>query len=216
MLLPRFSLIYIHIPKTGGNSLQSWLLPLSEDTKKIQAHQDGSERFEITGPITNAKHMTLGAYAQALPQGLEGWRVLTSIRHPFERVISFYFSPHRWFSAGPDGTWQARAPVWDEEAFLHMLDAVNSSAMVKFLTVDGAPQRPDFVVRQSHLACDLNTAAARFGLPVPPELPHLNRSADTTGLRQKLLSDSQLRNFVEDRFREDMDFFGFDSYCPAP
>lgn len=214
MLLPKFSLIYIHIPKTSGNSLQSWLLPLSEDEKKIWRHQDGTDRFEITGPVTKSKHMTLDAYARSLPNGLDGWRVMTSIRHPFERAMSLYFSPNRWFSQSPDGAWTSRSPTWDEAAFFRMLETPESRPMTSYLTVAGQIHRPDVTLRHSNMATDLKTAAAAFDLPTPPALPHLNRSVETDGLRQKLLADPHLRDLVEARFQEDLTVFGFDSYSP--
>jgi len=106
----RHRLIYLHPPKTGGNSIQSVLLPFSDDRKVLVGHQDGRDRFEVRGPATASKHATLADYASSLD--IAAYRVAISVRHPFDRAVSFFFSPHRWMRQTEDG-WSLATPVWD-------------------------------------------------------------------------------------------------------
>ena len=98
MIISRHKLIYIHAPKTAGNAIQSLLFDISDDDKIVYHHQNGVDRFEVSGPITFSKHSALRIYNNGLGNNLSGWRVMVSIRHPFERAISAYFSPHRWYN----------------------------------------------------------------------------------------------------------------------
>jgi len=51
MISRRYKFIYVHIPKTGGTTIQSVLLPFSDDEKFIVPYQDGVDSFEVRGPL---------------------------------------------------------------------------------------------------------------------------------------------------------------------
>jgi hypothetical protein len=90
--------LFVHIPKTVGNSIQNVLRTYSEDKiVRLAPHQDGIERFEVRSDKFNIhKHSTLQDYRAEL--GDEVFQRLfkfTSVRNPWDRMVSFYFSPHR-------------------------------------------------------------------------------------------------------------------------
>jgi Sulfotransferase family len=90
--------LFVHIPKTAGNSIQNVLRTYSEDKiVRLAPHQDGIERFEVRSDKFNIhKHSTLQDYRAEL--GDEVFQRLfkfTSVRNPWDRMVSFYFSPHR-------------------------------------------------------------------------------------------------------------------------
>src|SRR6266481_5287817 len=60
--------LFVHIPKTAGNSIQSALRDYSEDQLvALRKEQDGIERFGLRNPKYNVKkHSTLGEYRDAL------------------------------------------------------------------------------------------------------------------------------------------------------
>ncbi|MDU8930009.1 sulfotransferase family 2 domain-containing protein [Alisedimentitalea sp. MJ-SS2] len=213
MISERYRFIYVHVPKTGGNAVQSVLLPLSDDRKQITRHQDGTDRFEITGPITPRKHATLAEYHAALGGDLRGWRVLATLRHPFERALSGYFSSHRWFFEQPDGTWLRREPVWNEAGFARMLERGEYPAMVDYLRLGDTIHRPDFCLYHDCLIENLQAAATALDLPPLPPLPQLNRSV-AVHERDALLASRALRDLAEAHYRSDMEFFSFPSYSP--
>jgi len=98
MLSIEKNFLFIHIPKTGGNSIQNILKLYSED-KIIKKNklQDGKERFEIENSHYNySKHATLSIYKRQLPINIyENLFKFTVIRNPYDRLISYYFSPNR-------------------------------------------------------------------------------------------------------------------------
>lgn len=195
MISTRHRFIFIHVPKTGGNTIQSRLLPISDDEKQIRnSHQDGVERFEVGGPITAFKHMPLSEYAKALGDALADYRVITTLRSPFERLVSFYFSPHRWHN---------RTPVWDLKQFLDLVVEVPSTA--DHLRLGKSVHRPDITLRFDHLVEDFKSMANTLELPVDTSnMPVLNTSSDRNDLRSSILADVELRAVVEERYADDM------------
>ena len=88
--------IFIHVPKTGGNTIQQHLFSKGlslDDMTMIQQHQDGVDRFGVKGQYTIKKHMKLSRYLKH--EELRSFDIYTCIRRPLDRLVSFYFSPHR-------------------------------------------------------------------------------------------------------------------------
>ncbi len=133
--------IFVHIPKTAGNSIQTALRPYADDefTTPNPFH-DGVERFEIRNKKYPKlrKHSGISDYRRALgPAGVSCMTVLTCVRNPWDRAVSFYFSPHR----GVAG--------WDRGAFVRFLDEIPT--MVSYLAYRQRFRRrvwhPDLVLR---------------------------------------------------------------------
>ncbi len=86
--------IFIHTTKTGGNSLETIFLKYSDEKKVLKGLQDGEERFEIKGKWTLRKHQLLQEYYSLLPKEIwEKQKIVTSLRHPVDRMLSRYYSP---------------------------------------------------------------------------------------------------------------------------
>jgi hypothetical protein len=108
MISFRKRFLFVHVPRTGGNSIQSILKTYSEDeVVTLRGEQDGIERFGLRNPKYKLKkHSTLAEYRAAL--GEEQFRNLykfTCVRNPWDRMISYYFRPTR------------RTNIWDRKEF---------------------------------------------------------------------------------------------------
>ena len=187
--------IFVHVPKTGGNTVHSVLLPLSDDQKVLTGpHQDGTDRFEVRGSITAHKHMPLSDYAQILGGKIDGYSIITTIRHPFERMVSFYFSPH---------LWHQKIPFWSRSNFIQLVDKLPSTT--DFLKINGIIKKPDFLLRFENLQTDLNDLIQTLSLPIAIDnFPQLNASAGTRQMRDDILEDHDLRQYVEQRHHDDL------------
>jgi hypothetical protein len=198
--------IYLHVPKTGGNSIQTLLQPYSDDEFVTRGHQDGRDRFEIEGKVTPRKHAFLADYASVLGRSLEDYTTIVSVRHPFARAISFYFSPHRWLKR-KDGAddWYLENAFWSLDEFEKCLAKI--VPMVEFINVNGRFVHPDQIIRFENLSTDFKRCAAVLGLD-NIDLPHVNKSS-ATEMAQIAMTDSTARDLVADRFSTDYEVFGY-------
>jgi hypothetical protein len=165
--------IFIHVPKSAGNSIQDVLLPYSDDAKTCTGHQDGVERFGIAGQMTDKKHASLADYERKLGARLADYFKFCVVRNPWERAISNYLSPHRWMEKR-GGTYVAVPPVWDEGRFLGLLARMlPAAAYVKDMNGE---IRVDQVIRFENLEADFRAIRQILNIPGPP-LQHRNRAA---------------------------------------
>jgi hypothetical protein len=205
MISTAYGFIFIHVPKTGGNSIQEALLPLSDDRKIFGGKRDGVNRFEVAGPVTPFKHATLADYEARLTD-LSRYKIVVSVRHPLDRAISAYFSPHRWMRRESDDSWTALRPRWDRCDFLTLIDELEP--MVAFLQTSKGQIVPDYTLRFEHLQQDYEQFVQAMALPAQAQLAMLNTSA-AAPMKRMVACDAFVRKAVLERFREDFSVFGY-------
>src|SRR6266404_2101631 len=159
--------LFVHIPKTAGNSIQSALRNYSEDQLvALRKEQDGIERFGLRNPKYNIKkHSTLGEYRDAL--GNEQFRSLykfTCVRNPWDRMVSYYFTP----TQSPE--------IWDRKKFRRII--LRTLSVADYLRLEEGENDPfanvDRIMRFETLEDDFRSVCAALNIPAAP-LPQYNR-----------------------------------------
>lgn len=190
--------LFIHIPKTAGNSIQSVLGDYSEDQLvALRKEQDGIERFGLRNPNYKIrKHSTLREYRDTL--GDEQFRKLyrfTCVRNPWDRMVSYYFTP----TQSPES--------WDRKKFRGIISKVVSIA--DYLRLNENEEDPfanvDYIMRFENLADDFCTLCNQLKIS-PATLPQYNRS---TREHYSKYYDDELREFVATRFAAEIERFGY-------
>jgi hypothetical protein len=189
--------LFVHIPKTAGNSIQSVLQQYSEDQiVRTRARQDGVERFGVTNPIYPLKkHSTLADYRAALnDEQFHGLYKFTCVRNPWDRLVSYYF-----------GTGE-RPVKWDPDAFAGMVTNVTSAADYLRLGKEADPfKNVNRILRFENLAEDFRSVCHELNIS-PASLPAINRSSHGDYAKYY---DDQLRVLVAQKFASEIERFGY-------
>ena len=113
MISHKHKFLFIHIPKTAGNSIQTVLQDYSEDIIYTKSSsQDGRNRFAVKNKdhLFLKKHSALKDYNKAFGKKLKSYYKFTCVRNPWDCMISYYFTP----LTGRDN--------WDRETFINVVD----------------------------------------------------------------------------------------------
>ena len=188
--------LFVHIPKTAGNSIQSVLRDYSEDELvALRSEQDGVERFGLRNPKYKIKkHSTLAEYRAALGETQFGnlYR-FTCVRNPWDRMVSYYFTPTQ------------KAKAWDRKKFRKIISSALSVA--DYLRLDQGEEAPfgnvDYIMRFENLADDFRAVCAALDIS-QVALPRYNRSNRD---HYSKYYDDQLRELVRARFAAEIERF---------
>ncbi len=190
--------LFVHIPKTAGNSIQSILRDYSEDQLvALRMEQDGIERFGLRNPKYKIKkHSTLREYREALSD--EQFRNLykfTCVRNPWDRMVSYYFTPTQ------------NLETWSRKKFRGIISKALS--VPDYLRLDDDEQDPfaniDYIMRFENLVDDFRAVCTAISIS-PPTLPQYNRSSRE---HYSKYYDDELREFVRTRFAAEIERFGY-------
>lgn len=137
MLLSKEKILFIHIPKTAGNAIASSFIERSNsDVAKIPRKGNPPDRFGISDPTGLDKHTTLAKYAEAIDPQL--FSVLTAFavyRPAHHRLLSLYYSPHRWIG---------KTPRFSVRAFWALVK--NSFSLDEMISLGGESKPKAFII----------------------------------------------------------------------
>jgi len=204
MLSQTNKFVFVHVPKTGGNSLQTVLETYSDDRRvRTLGFQNLTDTFDIKGAVTGSKHFTSDQYIDRL--GLEAFMSLkkvTFVRHPQDRVMSFYFAPFRWMRPGLHGG--GANPTFDKREFLHLLPRIGTAT--HYLSHRRRLIDFDVIGRFENYAADFNRILQACGvLDAPSTPPHVNRRVADPMVHW----DREMLDAVEAQFADDFRHFGY-------
>src|SRR3954469_9300866 len=145
--------LFVHIPKTAGNSIQSVLRGYSEDQLvALRKEQDGIERFGLRNPTYKLrKHSTLSEYHGAVGNGQFGELYkFTAVRNPWDRMVSYYFTP----TQNPE--------TWNRKKFREII--FKAVSVAEYLRLEDNEEDPfanvDHIIRFENLADDFAAVCA--------------------------------------------------------
>lgn len=197
MLSRKKNFLFIHLPKTAGNSIQSLLKEYSEDQLVcVNDRQDGVERFEVRNSYAGLhKHSKLLDYKKALPESLfNNLFKFSTVRNPWDRVISHYFSPHR------------QVTHWDRKEFIELIQKIPTLQQMLMLHADDSNSlsNVNFLLHFENLSHDFDKLCKRIDIPSNP-LPFRNRSLKPLTDYRKFY-DSELIAMVGEKFKDEILF----------
>ena len=198
--------LFIHVPKTAGNSIQDALRDYSDDQIVARNQgQDGIERFGVrSSRYDTKKHSTLSDYERAYGKPMmAGLLKFSCVRNPWDRCMSHYFSPNMEEHHG--------GPIpWSKERFLPWVRTVKPlafyySAGEKLQPIDVAASNLDLIIRHEALGSGFDAFCGKVGLP-KLALAHRNASRQKD---QRKFYDAECVRLVRDLFAEEIEYFGY-------
>jgi len=189
--------LFVHIPKTAGNSIQSVLRDYSEDQLvALRKEQDGIERFGLRNPKYKIrKHSTLSDYRDALGEQFRNLYKFTCVRNPWDRMVSYYFTPTQ------------NLETWSRKEFRRTIfKAVSAADYLRLYNGEADPfANVDCIMRFENLTNDFRAVCTAIGIS-PPNLPQYNRSSRK---HYSKYYDDELRELVRVRFAVEIERFGY-------
>lgn len=205
--------LFIHVPKTGGNSIQSMLHPYADDEMIVTSvYQDGVERFNVKNPhYGTTKHAVLAEYKKVMaPELYDSLFKFAVIRNPWDWLISWYFSPRRVMKRGAD--------AWIRDEFIELVrtvpplrhyiatetlwDKVAQKLAIGRGQTAPLDQEVDFLMRFEHLDDDFKTVCRMIDVPYQP-LPVRNKSDRK---HYSHYYDESLKEMVRAKFQDEICF----------
>jgi len=209
--------IFVHIPKTGGTALTLAYEQraakddiLIADTPKARQRAGRWRRVRTAGRVW--KHSTLSDVLGLItPEEVEDFQVVTLVRNPWDRVVSYY----HWLKV--QGFAHPAVGLARALSFSGFVNHPQTMASLRlwpygaYLRRADGSEKPALMIRLEHYATDAVPMEAHLGLRLP--LPRLNESARAADWRP-YYSDADAR-LVGELCGEDVARFGY-RFDPGP
>jgi len=204
--------LFVHIPKSAGNSIQTVLAPFADDQiLRVRSQRDDLEHLYVSnGSLGTRKHSTLADYRRALdPELYRSLFKFTCVRNPWDRMVSHFFFKQEKRGREDFDAVAFRRFVSKRRPAAHYLVADSRWRCLKrrplWQRAAAAFDEIDFFLRFENLNGDFRALCDRLRIPFEP-LPLHNRSRHDHYSRYY---DEASYRTVRDRFRDEIDYFGF-------
>lgn len=202
--------LFIHVPKTGGNSIQNILKQYSEDDIVVlDKHQDGVERFEISNTKYNIrKHSTISCYKDEIEKNIfEKLFKFSTLRNPWDMCVSYYFSPHRGVVSWNKDDFKKFISTIPAISYYISLDpssniSNNSSKINNFDKKRPIDYNIDFLMRFENLDQDFKKVCETISIPYE-KLPIRNKSNRN---HYTQYYNNELKSIIENKFEEEIEY----------
>lgn len=227
MISEQYRWIFIHPRKTAGTSVSEALFLYSEDRRIRMPGQAPDDNFEVRGPITPHKHVTVRFYETMLGSRTNEFLLIGGLRHPLDRMLSLYFYPGNWVRDRVFGGKHLSArglhrldpmlirrekPFWDEDRFTRMV-AQQPTMSDYYRAADGHVRLPDVALTANTMEESSRRIAEHLGID-HLQFPHINKSLRPDEVT-RLSRSRELAQTVAYAHAEDYDVFNYE-LLPSP
>jgi hypothetical protein len=201
--------IFIHIEKAAGSSIQQALLPFAN----VPANSRLRRRLALLGPLNRigglhralqfGEHATANEVKRCLPaEAYNSLYKFAFVRNPWDRLVSRYAHLLR----SKDRRRHSFISSLEKfEDFLRWEIQRDSASQFPYVTDRQGKQIVDFVGHYETLPADFAKVCAM--LKIQAKLPHANVSEHRD---YRTYYTPETRAFVAEKFRRDIEMFGYD------
>lgn len=208
MVNHKYKLVYIHIPKSAGSSIEMCILP---DGKKKTFDADHDIMHGWDDQINRyLHHLTLEEVVHHFPH-LTDYYFFTFVRNPWARCVSSFF----YFRGDVDSSFIDDKNITIDSLiseFKHFLlnfsfedDMSHSLSQHEFIINKKSSKQMNYIGKFESLQSDFNTVCTESGFP-QMKIPYSN---GTTHKHYTEYYDEEAKQIVADKYAKDIEHFGY-------
>lgn len=195
MISHKKEFIFIHIPKTSGNSLSLYLKTyLANKVIRRTSRVGPGQGIDIICEKNKCdiKHKTITYYRGMYPELYNKYFKFTIVRNPYDRLISLYF-------------WCRSNMPFTKESFIKFLSR-GIRSQVSYL-IDKDKVVMDHICKFENLQEDLGIVFDRLGIEEKMIYPHLNASKHDYYMSYY---DRESIDIVNEKYDQDFELLGYE------
>ena len=192
MINHKHKFIFVHIPKTGGTSIEKYILGNASVAKK-----------------QNNKHNTVTEYMNKTGKLFDKYFSFSFVRNPYDFLVSYYKFRMKMINGEFGRTERFMRKKYFKSNFKHwiMNNFYNDPRVIThldFLSYD-SKLKVDFIGKFENLQEDFNIICDKIGIP-QQELPHINK---TKHEHYTEYYDEETKQIVAEKYAKDSEYFGY-------
>jgi len=193
MISHKVKFIFIHIPKTSGNSLSLFLKTfIDNDVIRRDSPMGEKQGISIICEKTkqDIKHNPITYYESIYGKKINEYFKFTIVRNPYDRILSYYF-----WNKGKHNQ------VFDRNEFINFVKE-NKSFQHKYI------DKSFHIIHFENLIDGLKNITCLKGLVDFNNYPTLNASSNSKKKYTEIF-DKELKDLVFDKYKKDFELFGY-------
>ncbi|MEL7035840.1 MAG: sulfotransferase family 2 domain-containing protein [Cyanobacteria bacterium J06592_8] len=213
MISYRYKCIFVHIPKTGGTSIEDLVWPKSEDRIESNLCRGFVKPYCNKYQTGGLQHLLGRQIKQEVGENIfNSFFKFTIIRNPWEKAISqFSYMKKRqdlrdWIGMSEDDCFKKYLSLIQKKAH------VQWEPQYKFVFDEQGKQIVDFVGRLENFENDAYKILDKIGMRTKilgirvKKIPHNNKS---NRLHYTEYYDAESKEIIEDLYRQDIEVFNY-------
>jgi hypothetical protein len=201
MISKKHKIIFIHIPKTGGSSIEKSLKDVFDEDIVVNGNQtliNGNLKKPIKGSYNSLKHGTaLELSSQYGTEIFNNFHKFAVIRNPWDRLLSLY----KWAKGGKEG--------YNKKKFINFLPKEPNTGtrtqwvINEYICNEKDELLVDTVLNFDDLNKDFNLFINNHNLDL--KLPHINKSIKKESFRECM--DNEVIDKISFLYKKEIDKF---------
>lgn len=193
--------LFVHIPKTGGTSVEAWL----REAAPLRFYRNGIPQ----GLKVSVQHLTYTDIRLMLGDDYFDY-AFTIVRNPFRRLESEFRMRSELAMEGGLGRVPA-FPIWVRTQIEMMQKVVFHHDCHFRPQIDFVSKHMEIFRFEEGIGTIIGKVAPKIGLPAPAEIPHEKRALRFDPARHGAPEwDMPLVNLVRNAYAADLETFGYD------